>query len=210
MVTKDVSYYKIMIREFTVFCKLNFIKLSAEDLFWAAMQDFSKDKIPFLHSSCPFCGAKHPDWSYHDSYGRYLISFEMNVSVTYSLDITMIKCSSCGHTHALLPEIIIPYGSYSLLFVLSALRDYYLSHMTVQTLCSKYQISPSTLYSWKRLFLIHKKLWLGFLQDMAQSPIDFLSSLPSVNTSAELALFFNNHAHSFLQGAFKTANFNSA
>lgn len=174
------------------------------------MQDFSIEKFPSLELPCPFCGAKHPEWSYHDSYKRYLISFEMGTTITYDIDTTRIICSSCKHTHAILPEIIIPYSSYSLIFVLSVLRDYYLSHMTVQLLCDKYQISPSTLYTWKRLFAIHKKLWLGILEDIYQSSIDFLSSIPSINTSADLSSFFEHQGYSFLQGVSKTAHFSSA
>jgi hypothetical protein len=210
MFTKDAPYLKIMIRVFSVFCKLNFKKFSAKDLFLAAMRDFSAEKLSSLEMPCPFCGAKHPDWSYHDSYGRYLISFEMGAVVTYAIAISRIICSSCGHPHAILPEIIIPYSSYSLLFVLSVLRDYYLSHLTVQALCDKYQISPSTLYAWKRLFLIHKKLWLGILQDIYQNALNFLSSIPSLKTSADLSLFFLHHGYSFLQGVSKTAHFSSA
>ena len=199
-----------MIRLFSIFCKLNFNKLSAKDLFLIAMQDFSTDKLSSLDMPCPFCGAKHPAWSYHDSYDRYLISFERGTVVTHQIDITRIICSSCGHPHAILPEIIIPYSSYSLPFVLSVLRDYYLSRMTVQSLCDKYQISPSTLYAWKRLFILHKKLWLGILQDIYQDALDFLSAIPSPNTSHELTLFFKQHGYSFLQGVTKTANFSSA
>jgi hypothetical protein len=199
-----------MIRVFSVFCKLNFTKLSAKDLFLAAMQDFSAEKLSSLNMPCPFCGAKHPDWSYHDSYERYLISFEMGTVVTYEIAISRIICSSCHHPHAILPEIIIPYSSYSLPFVLCVLRDYYLFHLTVQALCDKYQISPATLYAWKRLFLIHKKLWLGILQDIYQDALDFLSSIPAIKTSADLSLFFRHHAHSFLQGVSKTAHFSSA
>jgi hypothetical protein len=194
-----------MIRVFSVFCKLNFIKLSAKDLFLAAMRDFSPINMP-----CPYCGAKHPVWSYHDSYQRYLISFEGGTTVSHEIDITRLVCSSCKHTHAILPEIIIPYGSYSLIFVLQVLRDYCSSHLKVKALCDKYQISPSTLYAWKSLFLIHKKLWLGLLQDIYQASLDFLSLIPSIRTSADLLLFFENHGHSFLQGVSKTAHFSSA
>lgn len=174
------------------------------------MLDFSIEKLSSLVITCPFCGAKHPKWTIHGVYSRYLISFEKGAPITYTISVSRLLCSSCGHTHAILPEIIIPYGSYSLIFVLTVLRDYYLSHITVHMLCEKYQISPSTLYAWKRLFLIHKQLWLGVLQNISQSSLDFLSSFPSHYTSAALELFFLNHASSFLQGVSKTTAFSSA
>jgi hypothetical protein len=201
---------KTMIRAFTIFCKLNFIELSALEMFTIAMRDFSKDKLQTLVFPCPHCGAKHPQWSKFASYERDLISWEKGLPVTYRITVTRIICSSCRHTHAILPEIIIPYGSYSLIFILNVLRDYYLSHMTVQELCDKYMIAPSTLYAWKRLFLIHKKLWLGILEDAAIKPLTFLTSLPSLTTSEALTIFFQNHAQSFLQGVTKTAYFSSA
>ena len=201
---------KTMIRAFTIFCKLNFIKLSAMELFTEAMRDFSKDKLSTLVFPCPFCGTKHPHWSEFASYERDLISYEKSLAVTYKITVSRIICSSCGHTHAILPEIIIPYSSYSLIFILKVLRDYYLSHMTVQQLCDKYTIAASTLYSWKQLFLLHKKLWLCVLEDAVTKPLTFLSSLPSAATSDELACFFQSQARSFMQGVTKTAHFNSA
>lgn len=199
-----------MIRAFTVFCKLDFIKLSALELFTEAMRDFSKENLPSLVYPCPVCGAKHPCWSMFDSYERDLISYEKGSYVVYRISISRIKCSSCGKPHAVLPEIIVPYKSYSLIFILKVLRGYYLSRLTVQALCDKYTIAVSTLYAWKRLFQFHKRLWLGILEDALTKPLVFLSALPSTTTSNDLVLFFQGHAHSFLQGVTKTAYFNSA
>lgn len=168
-----------------------------------------EDKIPFLELTCPNCGAKHPVWAYHDSYERYLISYENNTIVTDIIDITRIRCSSCNGTHAILPEIIIPFSSYSLLFVLSVLKDYYMSGKTVASLCKKYQISVSTLYEWKRLFLIHKQLWLGVVENLCQNALTFLSSIPDIPTSDQLHAFFSSNNISFLQGRTKTARINS-
>jgi len=199
-----------MIRLFTIFCKLNFKTLSVKDLFLESMKDFSPDKLPFIKLSCPYCGAKTPTWSYHDSYQRYLISFENEVTITYTIDITRIICSSCQHTHAILPEIIVPYGSYSLPFIMAVLKDYFSTKLTVKVLCEKYQISISMLYGWKRLFLIHKALWLGILENAYQNSIIFLSSIPNFKTSNDLSLFFLQHGHSYLQSIRKTAHFSSA
>jgi transposase-like protein len=173
------------------------------------MKDFSAEKIPFLKLPCPNCGAKHPTWSYHESYERYLISYQNKTIITDTIDVTRIMCSSCKSTHAILPEIIIPFSSYSLIFVLSVLKDYYMSNKTVTSLCEKYQISISTLYEWKRLFLLHKKLWLGIIENIYQDSLEFLSSIPDIDTSDKLYSFFSNNNISFLQGRKKTARLNS-
>ena len=202
-----------MIRLFTVFCKLNFRTLSAKQIFLSAMKDFSAEKIPFLKLPCPNCGAKHPSWSYNGSYGRYLISYQISYQkgtiTNDAIDVTRIMCSSCKSTHAILPEIIIPFSSYSLIFVLSVLKDYYMSNKTVASLCEKYQISISTLYEWKRLFLLHKKLWFGIIENIYQDSLEFLSSIPDIDTSDKLYSFFSNNNISFLQGRTKTAYLNS-
>lgn len=198
-----------MIRLFTVFCKLNFKTLFAKQIFLSIMKDFMEDKIPFLKLACPNCGAKHPVWAYHDSYERYLISYESNTIVTDIIEITRIRCSSCNGTHAILPEIIIPFSSYSLLFVLSVLKEYYMPGNTVAFLCKKYQISASTLYDWKRLFLVHKQLWFGVVENLYQNSLDFLSSIPDIHTSDRLYDFFSSNNISFLQGRTKTARIDS-
>lgn len=198
-----------MIRWNTIFCKLDFKTLSVIDLFNEAMEEFSLEKLPYLKLACPFCGAKNPMWEYHDSYERYLIAYKNNASVTYTIDITRIACSSCKHTHAILPEIIIPHNSYSLIFVVHVLKDYF-SKMLVNDICEKYQISTSQLYRWINLFLKHKKLWLGVLEDIYQNSLDFISSMLNCNLSNKLLQFFTQMGNSFLQGNTKTAHYNSS
>jgi transposase-like protein len=89
------------------------------------------------------------------------------------------------------------------------LKDHFTQGITVAALCDKYQISASTLYEWKRLFDIHKKLWLGVLVDIYQEALDFLSSILNANTSDRLKAFFSNNKISFLQGRTITAHLDS-
>lgn len=199
-----------MIRLFTVFCKVNFKnKLTAKDLFLDFMNEYTKDKIPFIKLACPACGAKRPKWSFHDTYPRYLIAYETQGTVEDTIEITRIACSSCKHTHAILPEIIIPYSPYSLLFILSVLKDYF-SGMKVMDICEKYEINTSMLYKWKKLLLCHKKLWLGILEDLSHKELDFLSGIPNFNTSNSLHNFFLQNRYSFLQGKRRKAHYNTS
>ena len=174
------------------------------------MEEFSSKKIPLLKLACPNCGAKNPSWSYHDSYSRSLISYENKAVVIDTIDIPRIICSSCKHTHAILPEIIIPFNSHSLLFILSVLKDHFLTDATVTLLCEKYQISISALYRWKELLITHKRLWLGVIENIYKDMASFLSSIPNLNTSLDLFNFFRENNYSFLQSAGKTAHFSSA
>lgn len=197
---KGGAKHTFMIRAFTIFSKLNFLKLSEMQLYSQAMQNFSTKALP-----CPFCGAKHPSWCSHADYERYLISFEDGIPVYNLITINRKICSSCDHTHAILPEILIPHSSYGLLFILRILHDYYGGTHTVAQLCNKYQVSISTLYAWKHLFLLHKKLWLGILEDMITTINDFLSFIPSLDSSDNLHLFFRSQRFSFLEGVSKMA-----
>jgi transposase-like protein len=192
-----------MIRVFGLFCKLNLINLSAHEVFLRAML-----VVNILDHPCSFCSCTHPDWQKHASYERYLISFEHGHTVTYVVTITRYKCPSCGHTHAILPEHLIPYSSYSLPFILTVLRDYYTRPITVEKLCSEYGIAVSTLYAWHSLFLTHKKLWLGLLEDYISSPDTFLSELLPFPSWQLLNGFFTSMRYSFLQSghySFRTA-----
>jgi hypothetical protein len=126
-----------------------------------------------------------------------MISFSEHSPVTHSVNVLRLRCDSCTHTHAILADILIPYGSYSLLFILLVLRDYFLRVKTVEALCLKYHISTSTLYAWIHLFHRQKALWLGVLEDLYVSSLAFLSLLDRSDTFTQR--FFRRFGFSFLQ-----------
>lgn len=160
-----------MIRLFTVLCKLNQISYSDRQWFERESQSFCT-----YNQACPFCGGKgHLSEFAH--YERYLIGLQEDRPTVHTLRIPRCHCESCGHTHALLSSCLVPSRSYSLRFILCVLRRYFLGTLTVEKLCAYYEISPSTLYSWKDLFHKHKRLWLGVLEDMVLESGDFLNQL---------------------------------
>lgn len=180
-----------MIRKFELFCKL--INIKKSDL--SLIQE-SLDSFVLSMETCPACGAKH-SCSLHGNYNRDLIVIKSGLIVNHSVSIPRVICSSCSHTHAILPAVLVPYGSYSLFFILTVLKDYFLRSGTIDYLCTRYQISVSTLYSWIHLFYSQKRLWLGLLKDLEISSLDFLSSLMS--TDSFLESFFCRFSISFLQ-----------
>lgn len=190
-----------MIRVFELFFKCNFKKISAMDFFAKSMVN-----INIYDHECPICHTKHPHWKKHEDYERYLVSYEDGQIKVYKVTITRYKCSSCGHTHAILPESIIPYQSYSFLFILEVLSKYFTKSLTVEKICDKYAISVSTLYAWKRLFIRHKKIWLGLLKDAEISTIHFLDYLNEYYLY-QLNEFFLITGISFMQG---TSHFRKA
>lgn len=190
-----------MLRVFHAFYKSQFINFSDLSLFHQAIEAFQADL-----AVCPFCGAKQA-CSEFASYSRHLITFENGAVVCHDITVPRVKCHSCDHTHAILPDVLIPYGSYTLRFILIVLRRYFLSSTTVSALCEQFQIAVSTLYAWIRLFHAQKKFWLGILRDASVSALDFLNTLLSGDFSSEdFHITFN---FSFMQSAF-TAQYDSS
>ncbi|WP_367114826.1 DUF6431 domain-containing protein [Clostridium sp.] len=60
---------------------------------------------------CPLYGAKHSISSFA-SYKRHLVTYDNNTVQDNVIVILRYMCSSCGHTPALLPSVIIPYSSF--------------------------------------------------------------------------------------------------
>ena len=111
-----------------------------------------------------------------------------------------VKCSSCGATHALLPDIVIPYGRYSLSFVLTALITYFERANTVEKICAQLGIAISTIYEWKKRMLAHKDLMLGILISRKVPALAFLRGLlKSKRLSVILSGFFHRYGFSFMQ-----------
>ena len=183
-----------MIRLFNVFCKLNFLIKTAKQLFDESVLNVCISDLP-----CPLCGSRQPNWSYFDSYTRYLISYEYDKYKDYIVSVPRYLCSSCGHTHALIPEIAIPYSSYSIIFILNVLKDRFLDNMSVAAICQKYVISVSTYYRWKKLYEQNRLLWLGVLEKITSSSGEFLNAHPSKETSTMLYIYWQRNGLSFLQ-----------
>ena len=129
-----------------------------------------------------------------------------------SEEIKRVRCGSCGHTHAILPDNIIPYTTYSLTFILRVLCAHFLGSGTVEELCRRFSITPSMLYQWKALFLAHKEAWLGILEDVEISPSSFIRQLLTLpNYSNEFSEpFYRKVMRSFLQRHCDAAHFRHA
>lgn len=184
-----------MIRKFSLFCKLIRIKTSSESLFSTFMGSYS-------HSlqECPSCHS-NGNLIPHDSYQRNIIDFTNGKTTYRKISIKRLKCLSCGHTHAVLPDIIVPYAQYSPFFLLRVLVEYFLHLKTISEICHIYAITPSMLYRWKALFLCHRTDWLPLLEHLETSPFAFLKFLCFQDDfSSNFSLpFFKKTGISFLQ-----------
>ncbi|MCL2112307.1 MAG: DUF6431 domain-containing protein [Clostridiales bacterium] len=183
-----------MIRLFTALCKIYLKELSEKQRFLAAKEEFNH-----LDGACPKCGAKGKLSEYGD-YGRGLTSYEGCQIVDSDIRASRLYCSSCESTHALLPDIVVPYSPYSLPFMLAALIAYYERAMTVEKICAHFGIAVSTIYDWKARMTFHKDLMLGLLISRKAPSLGFLRSLiRSCRLSDTLRRFYHSHSFSFMQ-----------
>lgn len=148
--------------------------------------------------TCPCCGAQG-SCQIHAYYDRSLVDFIGGSPVRHSLCILRLICT-CGHTHAILPDFIIPYSGYGLFFILRVLAEYFLRRDAVEKLCERFSITLSQLHRWLRLFQMQKEEWLGALSSMETSGFSFLSFLYTQPAYSDFASsFVRRFARSFLQ-----------
>ena len=146
-----------MIRKNSLFCKIIRMKKTSIQLFHEYMLSYSWED-----ETCPWCGSKGNCVS-HGSYMRSMADLTYGKTVYGEICVLRLRCTSCGHTHAILPDVIIPYSVYGLFFILRVLAEYFLRLHTVEKLCSRFGVSVSMLYRFRDLFLSHKQQWLGML-----------------------------------------------
>ena len=149
--------------------------------------------------TCPICGSAG-NCHIHDYYGRSIIDFMNGRQERSDLCILRVFCDSCEHAHAVLPDIIIPYSSYSLFFVLRLLGEYFAGLSTIEQLCERYAVSLNQFFRWLALWKSHKQEWLGMLDDNDISDFAFLKDLAMRNSYSSFSMaFIRQQCHSFLQ-----------
>ena len=96
--------------------KLNSISKSDETLIRDSVKHTSLFRL-----KCPTCGAVGRCRS-SGSYRRMMITVVDNERREIELDIPRVCCESCRHTHSLLADALIPYGSYTLIHPACSVR----------------------------------------------------------------------------------------
>jgi ribosomal protein S27AE len=159
----------------------------------------STDGFNCHNERCPRCGAPGK-LSPYSEYRRWLVSTDGKSVMAGRIVPLRFECRSCSKTHALLPDILTPYSPYSLRFKLTVLAAYFEREQTVAAICKRFGIAVSTIYEWKKLFLSHKKLFLGILADRREPALAFLRGLfGDACISGRLEGFFSRYGISFLQ-----------
>ena len=183
-----------MIRLFLNLCKcLQQIKGVSE----IEILDFMQKHIYSELKHCPICHAPAEAFHKDGSYERDFISYENGTVTGYRITIRCVECSSCGHSHALEPSVIVPYSSYSIGFLLHLMYTKLTGiFSTVESLCSHFDISISTYYRIYKCFLED-----SFLMKQITDAIGILSFEEVSRKIFHYALseYFKSTGRSFLQ-----------
>lgn len=115
---------------------------------------------------CPHCH-QTGQFSKASSYCRTLITVEQGVRTEYRISVPRL-CCDCGHCHAIIPDFLVPYGSYSIRFILYVLKEYKERSCSVSAFCDHWQIAVSTLYDWIHRFTDHFNLWVGVIRSICR------------------------------------------
>lgn len=149
--------------------------------------------------TCPICGSSG-NCHIHDYYDRSIIDFIHGNTHKDHLCVLRVFCDSCCHAHAILPDVIVPYSSYSLFFILRLLGEYFANLYSVEILCERFGITTNQFYKWLALFKEHKREWLGLLADAETSNISFLRGIASRESYSNFSMLFIRYfCVSFLQ-----------
>jgi hypothetical protein len=168
-------------------------------LFLLYLGNASRDKF-----TCPLCGARGM-FVKDGSYTRGLTFLADGRVVSMEVTVPLALCTSCRHSHAILPPAVIPYSPFGFHFVISLLYDH-ITHKypTVADLCETYDVSVSTLYRIYHRFLDDSRRMLGIMDSESAGAREALLAALNDNTSFlpgndRLEDFYHATGSSFLQ-----------
>ena len=189
-----------MIRKNLLNFKINFSFRSAKSRLLSFMKCFDPK-----NETCPSCGAKGQCRIYA-SYERYIVDLNGGEVVSDILQIKRVLCS-CGHTHAILPDFIVPYRQYSLPFILFILKIWFSHAMTADDIEDTYGVSYKVLVRWRDIYGNHKDLWLGIVKSRQVSSLDFIENIFTQDPFSGFTIgFYQKTLYSFLQTHANPAN----
>ena len=142
---------------------------------------------------------------YYCVYERYITIIEDDNIVSARISLRRYRCSICGRTHTLVPGThLIPYGRYSLGFILHVLSKHIKKELTVRQITEIYQIAISTFYVWKKRFIRFYELLKGKLKAKEKSYTEALEDIRSdKQISFRLYSFTKKYKFCFLQNTMK-------
>ena len=112
--------------------------------------NFSQEDIQNLMPSledisccCPNCKA-YSNFSFHGAYNRNISFIREGKTFDFTVSVTRVICNSCGSTHALFPDFIVPYKHFS--------RDSFLLVVSKTVSSSVLKVSECFYLSWQFIY----------------------------------------------------------
>ena len=186
----------------SLFYSLAALKLSDQELAFFVLKN-----LPLKKLRCPSCG-QTGHIRIISYYERDIIQARYGRPDYGRIRIPYLQCS-CGASHAALPDVLIPFKSHTLRFILAVLSAYYSrpGGISVSKLCDcdRWDISPSTLYEWKKLFEVHYAQWCAACRMIIKLASDALSRVEGLPALPES--FHTLFGRCFLQRCAKPSFF---
>lgn len=190
-----------MLRKITPFGKLFFDEVAAAELYDTFYACYCKET-----EVCPCCKSTG-NCVVHGYYMRHLVDYYNGRIIAKRIRVLRLACKTCGHTHAVLPDIIVPYAQYTIRFICRVVSEKLSSALTIDALCEKYCISCKSLYRFLEVYKEHKALWLGVLNSIETSQAKFLTILGTYKRFSDfMGDFSRRFVFSFMQRHANPAN----
>lgn len=166
---------------------------------------------------CPKCGAKH-SLTRHCTYPRNICYLDgMNIVILEEkLIVQRLLCTSCDSTHAILPDDIIPYKTFTESTISYILKQYFVFKESISNISTKvnmsYQYIKSIIYKamWfiKSIFIFLRSLGIEVtLLDLSDNIFKLMYS--HFNDVKRLSIeYFENQQWHFLMTKFFNRKFN--
>ncbi|WP_134171432.1 DUF6431 domain-containing protein [Breznakia blatticola] len=124
----------------------------------------------------------------------------MDNLVYIEFTVQRVYCKTCGTSHALLPDTIIPYFTYSYSVVLFALAMIYVEHREIQEVCEYFdhKIPRQLIKQWCKRF-DRQYILMAIVQRVREkTKAGVITNLISSSTRMQLQRFHEEHQHCFL------------
>jgi hypothetical protein len=184
-----------MLRKITPFGKLFFDEVAAVVLYNAFYARFQMKT-----EACPCCKSTG-NCRAHGYYKRRLIDYCGGGIRASRVRILRVICKTCGHTHAVLPDIIVPYAPHTVRFMCQAISEKLVKGSTIEAVCEKFDISSKTFNRFLKTYKAHKALWLGLLKSNETTNAQFFSLVGTYERFSDfMSAFSGKFIFSFMQG----------
>ena len=190
-----------MLRKITPFGKLFFDEVAAIDLYNTFYANFR------IETEVCQCCKSTGNCCVHGYYKRNLIDYFNGKIKTIRILVLRIVCNTCGHTHAVLPDILVPYAQHTVRFIIRVVTEKLTSTLAIEAICEKFDITYKTLYRFLEIYREHKALWLGVLKSIETPLGQFMPILCTYECFSDfMSVFSKRFGFSFMQRHANPAN----